>query len=61
MRYLHELVALAFIATLAVSALSYHFWETPIRRLVRGRAARPVAEESVGAAGPLQQPERRAA
>jgi peptidoglycan/LPS O-acetylase OafA/YrhL len=61
MRYLHELVAFAFLATLAVSALSYHFWETPIRRLVRGRASRPVTEESVGAARPLPPPERRAA
>jgi peptidoglycan/LPS O-acetylase OafA/YrhL len=57
----YNAAALSCAGTILISALSYHFWETPIRRLVRGRAPRPVAEETVGAAPPLPLPERRAA
>jgi peptidoglycan/LPS O-acetylase OafA/YrhL len=32
------------IGVLAVSALSYHFWEAPIRRWVRGRPSQPAVD-----------------
>jgi peptidoglycan/LPS O-acetylase OafA/YrhL len=57
----YNAAALSGAGTLLISALSYHFWETPIRHLVRGRPKAPVAEEPVGVVPPLPQPERRAA
>ena len=47
--------------TLVVSALSYHLWETPVRRWLRRRPQQPVAEESRPPVIEFPQPDRRAA
>ena len=47
--------------TLAVSVLSFHFWETPMRRWLRGRPRQPVADESRPPVVEFPQPDRRAA
>ncbi len=58
--YVRVLLAIAAVVTLSASALSYHFWETPIRRWVRGRVSKPGAKEPPAATA-VPQPARRAA
>jgi peptidoglycan/LPS O-acetylase OafA/YrhL len=52
-------MALTYVATVGFAALSYHFWETPIRRWVHGRPKAPAAPLPLPASAAV--PERRAA
>jgi peptidoglycan/LPS O-acetylase OafA/YrhL len=59
--HLYTVVGVSAVAILGVSALSFHLWETPIRRWVRGRPSRSTAEAPGTPAIVFTEPVRQAA